>query len=187
MRNRLSLLLALAAVVLCSGCEGDYSYSRRYACHFMLKQQTHPTSLAFAAVQSPGSYVAVTTTGDGRTALRHVYVISNDGKTPREDNIIRNEDENRRVYQLGRSNDVGLIIGCTNFNGPVAYDRSCPNCESLETLDFTGNRQQVGCSRCTRTYMLDTGGIVSGTSGEALMRYNCQYNGAWLVVTNGVK
>ena len=177
-------LALLAVVLLVSACEGDNPFSRRYACQFMMKQQTHPASLAFAAVQSPGMYVAVTTTGDGRSSLRHVYVTSNDGKTPREDNIIRDEDEIRRVYQLGRSNETGLIVGCTNFNGPVAYDRSCPNCEALQVLDFTGNRQQVGCQGCGRTYMLDTGGIVSGDRGEELMRYNCQYNGAWLIVHN---
>jgi len=180
-------LALLAVVLLVSACEGDYPFSRRYACNFMLKQQTHPTSLAFAAVQSPGMYVTVTTTGDGRTTLRHVYVTSNDGVTPTEDIIIRDEDEQRRLFQLGRSNATGLIIGCTNFNGPVAYDRSCPNCETLETLDFTGNRQQVLCSKCGRSYMLDTGGVVSGDKGDPLMRYDCQYNGAWLVVTNGVK
>ena len=181
-----TLVLLVLLLLLCA-CEGDYPYSRRYACNFMMKQQTHPTSLVFAAVQSPGMYVTVTTSGDGRTTLRHVYVTSNDGKTPVEDNIIRDEDEIRRLYQLGRSNETGLIIGCTNFNGPVAYDRSCPNCESLQTLDFTGNRQQVICVKCGRCYMLDTGGIVSGNNGEPLMRYDCQYNGAWLVVTNGVK
>lgn len=180
-------MVAVLALLMLTACDGDYPFSRRYACHFMLKEQTHPTSLAFAAVKSPGMYVAVTTKGDGRIDIRHVYVTSNDAKTPAEDNIIRDEDEIRRVYQLGRSNDTGLIVGCTNFNGPVAYDRSCPNCESLEKLDFTGNRQQVGCGRCGRTYMLDTGGVISGTSGEPLLRYDCQYNGAWLIVTNGLK
>ena len=41
---RASYLVALLALLLCA-CEGDYPYSRRYACSFMMKQQTHPTSL----------------------------------------------------------------------------------------------------------------------------------------------
>ena len=150
----------------------------------MLKYDTHSTCLAFAAVQSPGMYVSITTKGDGRTTVRHVYVTSNEKGAKTEDVIIRNDDENYRTFALGRSNDVGLIIGCTNFGGAVAYDRSCPNCETLETLDFTGNRQHVGCDKCGRTYMLETGAIVSGDAGEPLMLYGCQFNGAWLIVTN---
>ena len=179
----LVLLLALA----CGACEGDYTYSRRYACQFLLKYELHSTSLVFAAVKSPGMYVSVTTKGDGRTTVRYVYVTSNEKGAPTETIAIRNDDENYRVYQLGRSNDTGLIIGCTNFNGPVAYDRSCPNCESLETLEFSGNRQQVSCQHCGRTYLLDTGGIVSGEPGEALLLYGCRFNGSWLEVSNGLK
>lgn len=187
MANCLKTLMVVAAVLTFVGCDGEYPFSRKYPCYFAFKQQTHPTSLAFVAVQSPGTYVRVTTAGDGRSTVRHVYVTSNDGKTPTEDNIIRNDDENYRTFQLGRSNTTGLIIGCTNFNGKTAYDRSCPNCSSLQALDFVGNRQQVACGGCGRTYDLETGGVVSGNKGDPLMRYDCQYAGAWLVVSNGLK
>lgn len=180
-------MIGLALALLCGACEGDYPYSRRYPCQLMLKYETHMTCMVFAAIKSPGMYVSITTKGDGRTAVRHVYVTSNEKGATTEDVIIRNDDENYRTFQLGRSNDVGLIVGCTNFNGPVAYDRSCPNCESLEALNFDGNRQQVSCKGCKRLYMLDTGGIISGESGDALLPYSCQFNGAWLVVTNGLK
>jgi nitrite reductase/ring-hydroxylating ferredoxin subunit len=182
-----SKLFGLIVALLCCACEGDYPYSRRYACHLMLKYELHPTSLAFAAVKSPGMYVSITTKGDGRTTVRHVYITSNETGTTTEDIIIRSDDENYRTFQLGRSNETGLIVGCTNFNGPVAYDRSCPNCESLQPLMFTGNRQQVACSACKRTYMLDTGAIISGDDGQPLLLYSCQFNGTWLIVTNGVK
>jgi hypothetical protein len=182
-RKLLGLLLAL----VCCACDGDFPYSRRYACHLMLNYELHSTSLVFAAVKSPGMYVSITTKGDGHTSVRHVYVTGNEKGATTEDIIIRNDDENYRTFQLGRSNETGLIVGCTNFAGPVAYDRSCPNCDSLEPLDFTGNRQQVSCGHCSRTYLLDTGGIVSGNPGEALLLYSCQFNGTWLVVTNGLK
>ena len=150
----------------------------------MLKYDTHSTCLAFAAVQSPGMYVSITTKGDGRTTVRHVYVTSNEKGAKTEDVIIRNDDENYRTFALGRSNDVGLIVGCTNFSGPTAYDRSCPNCETLETLDFTGNRQHVGCDKCGRTYMLETGAIVTGTKGDPLLRYGVVFDGNRLSVGN---
>ena len=153
-------IIVFFLALLCCACEGDYPYSRRYPCHFMLKYDLHQTSLAFAAVKSVGMYVSITTKGDGRTAVRHVYVTSN---------------------------ETGLIVGCTNFNGPVAYDRSCPNCGELQKLEFTGNRQQVACDGCKRSYMLDTGGIISGASGDPLQLYKCQFDGVWLTVTNGLK
>lgn len=180
-------IIVFFLALLCCACEGDYPYSRRYPCHFMLKYDLHQTSLAFAAVKSFGMYVSITTKGDGRTAVRHVYVTSNEKGAPTEDIIIRSDDENYRVFQLGRSNETGLIVGCTNFNGPVAYDRSCPNCGELQKLEFTGNRQQVACDGCKRSYMLDTGGIISGASGDPLQLYKCQFDGVWLTVTNGLK
>ncbi len=183
--RRTSWLMVSFLMLSVISCDGDSPYSRRYPCHLMLKYELHPTCLAFAAVRNPGMYVSVTTKGDGKTSPRHVYVTSNEQGAKTEDVIIRSDDENYRTFQLGRSNDIGLILGCTNFNGPVAYDRSCPNCESLEMLEFTGNRQQVDCSRCHRTYQLDTGDIISGAKGVGLLLYSCDFKGTWLVVTNG--
>ena len=180
MRNYL-----IFAIPLLLSCEKvDDLVSRRYPCRFLFDGQQHPTSLLLAAVKSPGTYVYVTTTGNGQTAVRHVYVTSNDGKTPREDNIIRTDRENYSTYQLGASNDIGIFVGCTNFNGPVAYDRACPNCTSLTALDFSGNRQQVSCPKCSRSYALETGAIIEGSDGDALMRYVVSYNGTILTVGN---
>ena len=98
--------------------------------------------------------------------------------------LIGTDKENYTTYQLGASNSIGLFIGLTNFNGLWAYDRLCPNCGGSQALDFTGNRQQVGCGKCKRTYDLETGSIVSGTSGEALMRYFCAFDGSLLRAWN---
>jgi len=179
-----SFFLIFLISILFSCDKATDTISRRYPCRFIFDGQQHPTSLVFAAVKSPGTYVYVTTTGDGRTTARHVYVTLNDGKTPREDNVIRTDRENYSAFQLGASNDIGLFIGCTNFNGPVAYDRACPNCVSLTALDFAGNRQQVHCSKCNRTYDLETSAIITGGEGEPLMRYAVTYNGTILTVGN---
>ena len=183
MRTVLLTTVAVAMVLL-TACDGEYPYSRRYPCNFYLKQQTHSTSLAFAAIQGVGTWVSISTSGDGLTSVRHVYVTGNEKNAVTEDIIIRNDDENRRSFLLGRNNSVGLLVGGTNFNGPTAYDRSCPNCETLETLQFTGNRQQVSCSKCQRTYMLDTGGIISGSKGETLLLYACELRNGWLWLHN---
>ena len=177
-------LLAFCLLAILMACDADDIVSRRYPCFFVFSYEQHSTSLLFAAARSAGTYVYVTASGDGKTTARHVYVTSNDGKTPREDNIIGTDKENYTSFLLGASNDIGLFVGMTNFNGLWAYDRSCPNCSNLQPLDFTGNRQQVMCSRCQRTYDLETGSIVSGDNGNALMRYFCSFDGSLLRVWN---
>ena len=177
-----SLLLMLS--LLLQGCEGDSSISRVDKCNFIFSYQHHPTSLLFAAVQTPGSYVFVSTKGDGKNVVRHVYVQSNDKDATVEDNTITTALENSYLYMLGANNEIGLIIGCTNFNGSVAYDRTCPNCEMLRAMQWTGNRQQVVCNYCHRIYDLETGGIIEGDKGSTLRRYYCAFNGAILKAWN---
>lgn len=177
-----SYLLPLTS--LFTSCEADDIVSRRYPCHFIFSYQEHSTSMLFAAARVPGTYVYVTTKGDGKSSVRHVYVNSNDGKTPQEDNVISTDLENYSSYILGASNSIGLFIGTTNFNGLWAYDRACPNCSRLQAMDWTGNRQQVACPRCQRTYELETGNIISGDEGERLMRYYCTFDGSILRAYN---
>ena len=101
-----------------------------------------------------------------------------------EDNVIGTEIEKRTACVLGASNSIGIIVGMTNFNGLWAYDRSCPNCASLQAMDWTGNRQQVACPKCKRTYDLETGNIIDGAPGEALLRYFCSFDGTILHAWN---
>ena len=191
--QRSFLLLGIAAAnsslfilhsSLLTSCEAEAPVSRNYICRFVFSYQQHPTSLLFAAAQNPGTYVYVTTKGDGKASVRHVYVNSNDGKTPQEDNVISTDLENYTSYSLGASNSIGLFIGTTNFNGLWAYDRACPNCSSLQAMNWTGNRQQVICPRCQRTYELETGAIISGDEGSSLMRYYCSFDGSILRAWN---
>lgn len=193
-RSLHSILLFLIAVAnfslltfpfsLLISCEAEAPISRKYVCHFVFSYRDHATSLLFAAAQNPGTYVYVTTKGDGKTSVRHVYVNSNDDKTPQEDNIISTDLENYSSYVLGASNNIGLFIGTTNFNGLWAYDRACPNCSNLQAMNFTGNRQQVICPRCQRTYELETGAIINGDEGSSLMRYYCSFDGSILRAWN---
>ena len=177
-RTWLFLCLILAS------CQAEAPFSRKYSCQFVFSYDQHPTSLLFAAARSAGTYVYVTASGDGSSSFRHIYVTSNDGKTPREDNVISTEIEKRTACILGASNNIGIIIGMTNFNGLWAYDRSCPNCTNLQALDWTGNRQQVACPKCKRTYELETGNIIDGDPGEALLRYFCSFDGTILHAWN---
>ena len=179
-----NFFLIFSVLVLFWACDAQDPISREYRCWFLFSATDHPTSILIAAVQNPGSYARVTTHGDGKNTPRHVLVRSNDPSVAEEDNIIRSAIENELRYELGASNDIGLIIGCTNFDGPRAYDAACPNCSVLKALNWTGNRQQVICSKCNRTYLLDTGNIISGEEGESLRRYNCTFDGTTIRAWN---
>ena len=183
MLKRHTLFIITALLMGFLACTEEDLISRRYPCRFYFYQEPHPTSLIFAAYRSPGAYVYVYSQIDN-TGRRHVYVQSNDGKTPLEDNVISTDLELKAPYVLGANNEMGLIVGCTNFNGPAAYDRTCPNCATRQPLSWATNRQQVRCNKCLRTYSLDTGGIVEGDDGDALMRYNISFDGSRLYVGN---
>jgi len=178
------LLLATACLLMFISCKEDAPISRRYPCRFTFNAEQHPTSIIVSACKSPGSYVYIYTSIDNM-GIRHVYAQSNDGKTPREDNVISTDREkNYTAYLLGANNEIGLIVGLTNFNGLAAYDRTCPNCEGLQPLAWADNRQKVSCSKCKRVYDLETGTLFSGNEGDALMRYGCNFNGLILSVGN---
>lgn len=159
--------------------------SRRYPCRFQFHADYHPTSIIITACKSPGTYVYIYTEID-KQGVRHVYAQLNDGKTPTEDNIIATDKEaNYSAYLLGANNAIGLIVGMTNFNGLVAYDRVCPNCTGKRALSWSEkNHQQVFCNVCKRTYDLETGALLSGSEGDALLRYGASFNGTVLAVGN---
>ena len=75
-----SLLFPLSSFLLfLTSCEAEAPVSRKYVCRFVFSYKDHATSLLFAAAQNPGTYVYVTTKGDGKNSVRHVYVNSNFG------------------------------------------------------------------------------------------------------------
>lgn len=165
-------------------CKEDDPISHRYPCRFRFAVQGHETSIIFTACRSAGTYVYVYTRIDNH-GVRHVLAQSNSEKQSEEDNVIATDKEaNYQAYMLGASNEIGLIVGRTNFSGLTAYDRICPNCSGLLPLTWTGNRQQVACDHCHRTYDLETGNIIGGSDGDALLRYRASFDESVLVVGN---
>jgi hypothetical protein len=187
MRPSLSIKhLALSIVLLLTACDkAEDLVSRRNPCRFYFYYEQHPTSLLFSAFKSAGMWVFVSTDGDGYKTERHVYVQANSSNAQIEDNVVRTDIERRAPYMLGASNQIGLIAGRTNFNGPWAYDRICPNCEGMHPLNWNKtNRQHVDCMECKREYDLETGNIVSGNRGEGLLRYNFAFDGSIAKIYN---
>ncbi len=183
MKLKLTFLLVLLTTLLWSCADVDDWISRRYpGRRFFFFHMEHPTSILFAAYKNPGMYVyAYTRVVNG---IRHVYIQSSDSSTPAEDNLITTEREKRATYIVGASSEIGLIIGCSNFNGPKAYDRCCPNCAGYQALSWAKNVQHVTCRRCNREYDLETGAIVGGSDGDILMRYGVAFDGEKLYVGN---
>ena len=179
-----SIYLWALLCLLLTACKGEDPISRTYRCAFYFYYEPHPTSLLFSAYRSPGMFVYVYSSVESG-GLRHIYVESNDGKTPVEDNLVNTAIEQQSPCILGASNQIGLIVGCTNFNGPTAFDRSYPNCLMHQALNwYEANRQQVVCEKCLRRYDLNTGAIVAGVQGEALMRYIITFDGRRMHVGN---
>jgi hypothetical protein len=162
----------------------DDSISRRYPCRFQFYAELHPTSLIVTACKSAGTYVYIYTKFDNR-GIRHIYAQINNSRTPVEDILITTDKEkNYTSYLLGANNEIGLIVGLTNFNGLVAYDRTCANCAERQPLVWvTDTWSKVSCSKCKRVYDLETGALLSG-SGDGMLRYGCNFNGQLLTVGN---
>lgn len=127
----------------------------------------------------------------GERSLEYLFYIKR-WENQTETIILSTAKENYANYTyLGAGNDPkdarknGFIMGLTNFSGPVAWDRQCPNC--LEQyggtnypLEWTGNRQSVICDKCKRIYSLENGTITSGgksKSDKPLMQYRVTYGG----------
>lgn len=127
----------------------------------------------------------------GEWSLEYLFYIKR-WKNKTETIILSTAKENYANYTyLGAGNDPkdakknGFIMGLSNFSGPVAWDRQCPNC--LEQyggtnypLEWTGNRQSVICDKCKRIYSLEYGTISSGgksKSDKPLMQYRVTYGG----------
>lgn len=174
--------------LLLSGCEAEDLYSTRYPCRFIFNTQLHSTSKICTALTSYDEFVYVTV-----SASNGIYQVkATDRKNQTETTKLTTAKEtyaySSGIY-LGANN--GFILGLTNFNGPVAWDRQCPNCiDTYGNTDFPlswsdTNVFEVKCAKCGRSYSLETGAITSGGKGEALMRYRVSYGGTGTLLTVG--
>lgn len=191
----LSFLIISSFGLLLNSCDAENSISRKYPCQFIFKTQFHPGTSVETALNNQGNYTFVC--AKKVNGAWHIYSTLNDGRNHTEDIPLTLATENYANYSyLGAGNDSkdatknGFILGLTNFNGPVAWDRQCPNCitqygSTNFPLEWTGNRQSVVCKKCNRTYALETGAITSGDKGDGLMKYNVSYGGIGSILTVG--
>lgn len=193
--SRLVVLLLVLCPLLLASCDAESSISRRYPCQFIFRTQLHPGTDMETALNGAGIYTYVS--ARQVNGAWHIYTCLNDGRNETKDITLSTATENYANYHhIGAGNDTkdatknGFILGQSNFNGAVAWDRQCPNCITQYggtnyPLSWTGNRQSVLCDKCKRIYSLETGAIESGGKGDALMRYRVSYGGIGSVLTVG--
>ena len=203
MAGKAMLFLALffAIVVgasLVASCGAENSVSTQYPCQFIFRTELHPGTSIETALNGAGIYTMVS--AEKKNGIWHIYSMLNDGKNQTDDYALSTAKENYANYTyLGAGNDTkkptnnGFILGTSNFNGFVAWDRQCPNCINQYggtnyPLSWTGNRQFVICAKCHRSYSLETGAITDGgqsKNDKALMRYRVSYAGIGSILTVG--
>lgn len=193
----LCICLILSSSLLAS-CDADNSISTRYPCQFIFRTIYHPGSSIETALKGAGTYTMIS--AKKVNGAWNIYSTINDGKNHTETIVLSTAKENYANYShLGAGNDLkdatknGFILGTTNFNGHVAWDRQCLNCilqygGTNYPLEWTGNRQSVICNKCKRVYSLENGTITSGGQGKEdkmLMQYRVTYTGIGSVLTVG--
>lgn len=189
--------LILSSSLLAS-CDADNSISTRYPCQFIFRTIYHPGSSIETALQGAGTYTMIS--AKKINGAWNIYSTLNDGKNHTETIVLSTAKENYANYSyLGAGNDQkdatknGFILGTSNFNSYVAWDRQCLNCilqygGTNYPLEWTGNRQSVICNKCKRVYSLENGTITSGGQGKEdkmLMQYRVTYTGIGSVLTVG--
>lgn len=193
----LCISLILSSSLLAS-CDADNSISTRYPCQFIFRTIYHPGSSIETALQGAGTYTMIS--AKKVNGAWNIYSTLNDGKNHTETIVLSTAKENYANYSyLGAGNDLndatknGFILGTSNFNSYVAWDRQCLNCilqygGTNYPLEWTGNRQSVICNKCKRVYSLENGTITSGGQGKEdkmLMQYRVTYTGIGSVLTVG--
>lgn len=193
----LCICLILSSSLLTS-CDADNSISTRYPCQFIFRTIYHPGSSIETALQGAGTYTMIS--AKKVNGAWNIYSTLNDGKNHTETIVLSTAKENYANYSyLGAGNDLkdatknGFILGTSNFNSYVAWDRQCLNCilqygGTNYPLEWTGNRQSVICNKCKRVYSLENGTITSGGQGKEdkmLMQYRVTYTGIGSVLTVG--
>lgn len=184
-----SMALLFCLTVL-AGCDAEDLISTRFPCSFYFNPTLHKGSSIETALLNPGCYTFISVKNLG---VWHIYSTLNDGRNITEDIKITTDriegwDNHIKTRPLGANN--GIIIGLSNFQGKVAWDRQCPNCITQYggtnyPLELNGIRQSVMCKKCKRTYSLETGAITEGAKGEALMGYGIDYKGLGTPVSVG--
>lgn len=180
----------LQAVILMAACTADeYEYCTDRQCYFSFDTSIHNVSILNKALNPLTSGVFCQIRQEPGNGIVNLKLQLQDGRTS-ESVAITTADELRRSYIIGASN--GIVVGYSSLSQQLyAFDMQCPNCLK-ENYPYTkypllwdNNGLWLRCGRCSRSYDLNSGGVVvSGEGGLKLLRYRADYGGRLLVVHN---
>lgn len=175
-----------ASSLMLAGCGEDigYTYSN-YHCNLTIDNSTHqdPTLGSAMNALSPGVFCKIGF--DSKGSDKFVFTNNQGQSTTSPFNAI----DERLESQLHIGLNQAVYVGYGNLDNPAqfyAYDAECPNCFSASALPLRSypiSVSQTGiatCSRCKRTYNMNTGGnVVSGETGKNLTLYRATTTGAY--------
>ncbi len=138
----------------------------------------------YTALNNPGEFCTIT--------LRNsvIYFTDADGRSS-QGNLSATESYGKTQCVAGFIVGTPSVPDLNGSTSPRAYDLVCPTCYERNaiqrSLQFDG-REQVKCSRCGRTYSLQTGLQNGGEEGVSLLyRYRMSYSSSasgTLVINN---
>ncbi len=188
MKTIIIRIVAAVALLFTACGTAEYEYSSYY-CYFIFDNTASRSALLATAMNqlSPGVFCHITVSGN--------YFVFTTNASTQTEQVTMNAIDQRRTKELGAYTSSGIMVGYGNLSSPAtfyAYDCQCPNCyKETElpryklTMDATG---KATCSKCSRSYDMNNGGIVvSGDSGDKLIRYRATTTGSFgvLSVVNG--
>ena len=175
--SRIAAVISLAAgLLLLSGCSGDdvqNEYSRRHA-YFSYSQviTTHPL---YSALTSPGLYCLIYQNGANLVFASLTSSLSVPITAVAQYQRFQSVDG----FIVGQSNELDMKTGQMTI---YCFDRACPNCYRDDAVTRPLALKENGfayCSRCKRTYYLNSGGLIySGDKEVKLDRYRIYYTGS---------
>lgn len=181
-------LTLAAALLTATSCNEELTFSRDYRVAFRFYTVYHPASVLTRCVDNPGMFCIVKS--QLRGSVFHLLVTANDMQTT-DDIAITSELETRLLSEQYMGANNALIVGCSLFDGPKAYDGQCPVCLRDKRginypLAFTGDGQTVECTKCKRTFNLRAEGAPNDGSedGKALLQYPITVSGQYFQVRN---
>lgn len=179
-----TLLLLPVALLMVACSKSEERFSTTYPCHLVFDTSLYRADCKLTqCLSNPGMFVMVKKSvgANGAYALE---LAANDGE-PVQKVYATTEKQKAGIGTLGASDCI--IVGCTNFNGLVAFDRQCPKCVEEKgaasyPLEFQDRGQTLKCSSCGASYGLQYDG--GGDNGYTLYRYKVRWDGMVLSISN---
>lgn len=182
MKRLCSFIIPVLGSLFLSGCSEDAEnlYTNRPA--YFVYQYVQSAPQLYTSLNNPGEFSTI-------QLDRQQYVIRN---LAGETRINQTALASYSSFHLGLA---GFIVGLPNIPDPgaetsrvVCYDLACPNCYTQLMISASLQLKENGkafCSRCSRTYELNNGGIIGkGENGSSLFRYRITYDGKTVVINN---